>query len=396
MIILKVRLSKLLQLPNTKFNNRISGVEEDDLIEEEDKAAIIKAYESSRQDAVRKKSNEFTTLRNEINTRYKEEIDKINNSIAVARQLGEKNEGLSCPPSPLSEMRQIHDRLAKLQLEECASCGKEGNSGDMNTCNKCKMVKYCNAACKKKHRKKHKKDCKLFKEPPPNEECPICFLPFQYRDKTETFKTCCGKRICNGCIHAIWMSEGKDLCPFCRTQPPTSGQEEIKRLKKLMDKGNARAFFACGNHYHFGNTYLGLPQDHQKANELYLKAGELGCAAAYSNLGLSYDDGYGVERDIKKAKHYWELAAVGGDRIARSNLGVEDYNAGNYQRSMKHFMIATRAGNETSLDDFKEMYKHGLVTEDDYEKTLRAYHERQKEMKSEEREDAAASGFYDL
>jgi len=41
----------------------------------------------------------------------------------------------------------------------CASCGKEGNSDDMNTCNKCKMVKYCNAACKKKHRKKHKKKC---------------------------------------------------------------------------------------------------------------------------------------------------------------------------------------------------------------------------------------------
>lgn len=26
-------------------------------------------------------------------------------------------------------------------------------------CNKGKMVKYCNAACKKKHRHKHKKDC---------------------------------------------------------------------------------------------------------------------------------------------------------------------------------------------------------------------------------------------
>ena len=28
-----------------------------------------------------------------------------------------------------------------------------------NTCNKCKKVKYCNAACKKKHRHKHKKEC---------------------------------------------------------------------------------------------------------------------------------------------------------------------------------------------------------------------------------------------
>ena len=39
----------------------------------------------------------------------------------------------------------------------CASCVKEG--GTLNTCNTCNMVKYCNAACKKKHRSKHKKAC---------------------------------------------------------------------------------------------------------------------------------------------------------------------------------------------------------------------------------------------
>ena len=47
----------------------------------------------------------------------------------------------------------------ELDISACANCGKEGNSDDMNTCNKCKSVKYCNAACKKKHRSKHKKKC---------------------------------------------------------------------------------------------------------------------------------------------------------------------------------------------------------------------------------------------
>ena len=70
----------------------------------------------------------------------------------------------------------------------CAACGKEDPT---NTCNKCKMVKYCNAACKKKHRSKHKKACErraaelhdaeLFKEHPPRDDCPICFLPLSLK-----------------------------------------------------------------------------------------------------------------------------------------------------------------------------------------------------------------------
>ena len=41
----------------------------------------------------------------------------------------------------------------------CANCGKEGGDNIVNTCNKCDLVQYCNAACKKKHRSKHKKKC---------------------------------------------------------------------------------------------------------------------------------------------------------------------------------------------------------------------------------------------
>ena len=46
-----------------------------------------------------------------------------------------------------------------INMSVCANCGKEGAS---NTCNKCKMVMYCNAVCKKVHKKKHKKDCEEY------------------------------------------------------------------------------------------------------------------------------------------------------------------------------------------------------------------------------------------
>ena len=57
----------------------------------------------------------------------------------------------------------------------------------------------------------------------------------------------------------------------------------------------------------------GLPQDWgDKALELWRKTGELGKASAYYNIGCAYDHGRGVEKDIEKAKHYYELAAIGG------------------------------------------------------------------------------------
>ena len=61
------------------------------------------------------------------------------------------------------EMNDMLQNMKTDDIEEtvsvCANCGREG-SDVTNTCNKCKMVMYCNAACKKKHRHiKHKKEC---------------------------------------------------------------------------------------------------------------------------------------------------------------------------------------------------------------------------------------------
>ena len=118
----------------------------------------------------------------------------------------------------------------------CANCGKEGAS---NSCNKCKMVKYCNAACKKKHRHKHKTKCEerlrrvaeeekkkhdeiLFKQPPPQfDDCPICFLRMPTLETGYIYYSCCGKTICGGCDYAVTKIAKEEKCPFCRTPHPT-------------------------------------------------------------------------------------------------------------------------------------------------------------------------------
>ena len=268
----------------------------------------------------------------------------------------------------------------------------------MNMCNKCESVKYCNAACKKKHRSKHKKKCdrrvaelhdeKLFKESPTPEECPICLIPMPSMDQT-TVKSCCGKTICNGCIYAMKMSEGKDLCPFCRTPPASSDEEEMNRIENQMNKGNGKAFNMRAGDYAHG--ICGMPQDYQKAIELFLKAGELGCIEGYYNLGQAFRMGLGVEVDMKKSKHYFELAAIGGYADARHYLGDMEGRAGNYIRSFKHFILAAKAGDEKSLDAVKIFFTDGVITKDGYEKTLRAYQKIQDGRKSDERDKARAS-----
>ena len=76
-----------------------------------------------------------------------------------------------------------------------------------------------------------------------------------------------------------------NLCAYCRAPPAYSDEEEVERTEKLMEKGNARAFYMLGGHY--ANRTRGMPQDEAKACELYLKAGKLGCAGAYFNLGCA-------------------------------------------------------------------------------------------------------------
>ena len=304
----------------------------------------------------------------------------------------------SCEHNNVDDITKGIDSIDVLDdVSTCANCGKVGNSDDMNICNRCQMVKYCNAACKKKHRTKHKKKCdrrvaeiydeKLFKEVEP-EECPICLLPIPINGGETTVSKCCGKRICLGCMYAMKMSEGKDVCAFCRTPPASSNKEGVNRLKKLMESNNAEAYHLLAGAYDKGE--MGLPQDRRKANELNLKAGELGCATGYYNLGNSYAGGHDyLDVDMKKAQYYWELAAMNGDVYARHNLGKVEGQAGNYHQALKHFIIAAAAGLEKSLDCVKKGFISGMITKDEYADILRAYQVRGDEMKSNEREEAA-------
>jgi len=306
---------------------------------------------------------------------------------------------------------EVNDMLCNMSTTDkdsnvsiCANCGKEGAN---NICNKCKMVKYCNAACKKKHRHKHKKECEehvrletekqdkeLFKQQTPSEDCPICFLRVPTLNTGRRYYNCCGKEICSGCCYApVYDSQGNEVdnqkCPYCRTPWPSSDEEIVRRFKNRMKAGDPVAMCNVGVCYRDGS--YGYPQDYTKALELFHRSAGLGFAPAYLHIGYAHDYGEGVEGDLKKASYYYELASMMGSVVARHNLGNIEKKAGNYDRAMKHYIIAVKSGYGPSLKEIKELYSNGHATKEDYTIALRLYQEYLSEIKSVQRDKAAAA-----
>jgi hypothetical protein len=238
-------------------------------------------------------------------------------------------------------------------------------------------VKYCNASCQHKHWPMHKKDCKLrvaelrdealFKDPPPKEECPICFLPMPGKIMScatfppatissapiydfaianealkdhvmEEYHPCCGKSICKGCAYSSYIS-GNIKCPFCNCDRSIKTvEDQVEEIMKRAEANDAASIFLLANYYHQGIG--GLQHDHTKSMELYARAGQLGFSKAHSHLGSIYHKG----GDMKKAKFHFAAAAMAGDEVARYNLGSLETHSGNMEQAVKHWIIAASAG----------------------------------------------------
>jgi TPR repeat protein len=105
-----------------------------------------------------------------------------------------------------------------------------------------------------------------------------------------------------------------------------------------------------------------------------------------------YRDGEGVEKDEEKKVYHYEKAAIGGHPYARHNLGCAEHKYGNFDRSVKHYIIAANLGFELSMKELWKHYSAGNITKEDLESTLRAHKAAIDAMKSRQRE--AAEKFW--
>ena len=221
------------------------------------------------------------------------------------------------------------------------------------------------------------------------DDCPICSLPIPLDVKLSSFRTCCMKEVCNGCVTAA-IKRGMRDCPFCRASVPNKSQT-LAMVRKRVDKGDPVAIYALGNKYRFGQH--GLVKDITRAVELLERAAELGVKDAHFNLGCTYTEGTDVAKDTAKALRHYEAAAMCGHVAARYNLGCMDYHAGNYDLALLHWTISAKLGDQDSLNEVKENFMKGLATKADFASALRGYQNAVEEMSSPDRDEAKVLGF---
>ena len=284
----------------------------------------------------------------------------------------------------------------------CASCG-DGKK-KLKKCGACDLVRYCGVDCQREHRPQHKRACKkraaelkdeiLFKQPESSHlgDCPICLLPLRFcssPDDQPTWSTmsCCSKRVCTGCIHANAMRHEEDMilsetCPFCRKIVPCTEAEMKQNTMKRAEANDPEALGAVGSN-HFGAGEYGIGIDYLE------RSAGFGDMQSHYKLSCVYDEGLGVEKDVKKSIHHLEQAAIGGHVIARYNLGVLEEGRGNILRAVKHIIIAANLGHGPSMKGLKEFYTRGVVSKEDFAAALRTYQAAVDAMKSPQREAAA-------
>jgi TPR repeat protein len=250
----------------------------------------------------------------------------------------------------------------------------------------------------------------LFRDPPPKEDCPICFLPMPIKlvtcislppatiysvpvhdfdeaneelaeEETEVYYPCCGKSICRGCVYSFSQSGNARKCPFCNSDRSSKTREENNEdLMKRVEANDAASIYVLADSYYHGLN--GFQQDHTKAIELYNRAADLGYSKAHNNLGAIYE-GAG---NLKKAKFHVEAASMAGHEVARYNLGVMEDNSGNMEKAMKHWIIAASDGEFDAMHQLTVLYEKGLVSRESIDSTLIAYNDSCAEMRSEARD----------
>ena len=261
---------------------------------------------------------------------------------------------------------------------------------------------------------------------PGRDACLLCYHILPLQRKKSIYKSCCGKTICYGCIvgleRAHLLKEAEHiiegitteedefqmlseqggpcrLCPFCRTEMPSSDEDYMRRINKRVDICNdddyTIALIELGTCYELGKC--GVPRNYEKAEGLYKQAYDLDDPQAAWKLFCLRRDRYPSGKDIKKMEYLQRGVMLG-------NISCIDQLVNYFAMKQNSFEDLYRAGGTESINELVGVSmkgarlggdtkclmmcykKYKLPFKDDLATTLRAHQTAKNEMKTVQRE----------
>jgi TPR repeat protein len=95
-------------------------------------------------------------------------------------------------------------------------------------------------------------------------------------------------------------------------------KEVLPWLRERATEGDPHASYFLGIFYQYG---IGMTRDLAGAARLYLSSAQAGYAVAQNNLGICYSNGEGVPKDYAESARWYRLAADQGLSNAQNSLG---------------------------------------------------------------------------
>ena len=125
-----------------------------------------------------------------------------------------------------------------------------------------------------------------------------------------------------------------------------------------------------------GLTYHELG-DYEEAISWFQEADELGSAVARMNIGLLYQNGFGVEQNFQEALYWYDKAAKLGNAAALTNIGLLNKEGKgleiNYNSALSYFKKAAELGNPAAYTNIGLLYEEGNGVEQNYQTALIHY-----------------------
>jgi len=130
-----------------------------------------------------------------------------------------------------------------------------------------------------------------------------------------------------GVLHANEFTAGRDKNSVQAVQSleayakyKMAQYEEAREIwLGLAEKDNTSALINLANLYEQGQ---GVERDLKQSITWLRRAADLGDVRGQYQLAMAYEKGLGVDRDLHQAAHWLEKAAQQGDETAQFNLGV--------------------------------------------------------------------------